>query len=238
MCMRRIAFLMSVAAACNASATRLVVAFGSSDYIDTEAITNIAFSADSPQFITLGFFLDACGNNAELMFGNDVDADGMLSVDEEVLCVGWGGLWGAQELFKGTTTLHLIPGNCEGGWGYNSEHTNLAGLLTEFAKTNIFTDVELTASPLFRKFDNALLHQTNLISIAQTELNKVMGDGIPARSFAAGANPIGSAISEDYNYQGGTSPNGWPRREDEWWHSDITKVAYFYVYDFFNKLTK
>ena len=94
MCMKRIAFLMSVAVACNASAARLVVAFGSSDYIDTEAITNIAFSADSPQFISLGFFLDACGNNAELTFGTDVDADGMLSIDEEIFCVGWDcGLW-------------------------------------------------------------------------------------------------------------------------------------------------
>lgn len=170
------------------------------------------------------------------------DAINCYSPTEDILANattnGWGGLWGAQELFKGTATLHFIPGNCEGGWGYNSEHTNLAGLLTDFAKTNEFTDAELVASPIFRKFDNALLHQTNLISIVQTELNKVMGDGIPTRSFAAGANPIGSVISEDYNYQGGTRPNGWPRRADEWWHSDIIKIAYFYVYDFFDKLTK
>lgn len=68
------------------------------------------------------------------------------------------------------------------------DHTNLAGLLTDFAKTNDFTDAELVASPIFRRFDNGLLHQTSLISIPQTELNKVLGDAIPAESFAAGRN--------------------------------------------------
>ena len=105
------------------------------------------------------------------------DAINCYSPTEDILANatinGWGGLWGAQELFKGTATLHFV-----------------------------------------------------------------MGDGIPARSFAAGRNPIGSTISEDYNYQGSPRPNGWPRRENEWLHSDITKVAYFYVYDFFDKLTK
>ena len=103
---------------------------------------------------------------------------------------------------------------------------------------NEFTDAELVASPIFRKFDNVMLHQTNLISIAQTELNKVMGDGVPAVSFAAGRNPIGGAVMEDYNYQGSPRLNGWPRRKGEWLHSDIAMVAYFYVYDFFDKLTK
>ena len=170
------------------------------------------------------------------------DAINCYSPTEEVLnnatATGWSGVWSVQELFKGTAALHLVPGNCEGGWGYNGEHTNLAGLLTDFAKTNVFSDTELIMSPIFRKFDNATLHQTNRISISQTELNKVMGDGIPAVSFAAGRNPIGDAVMEDYNYQGLPRPNGWPRRENEWLHSDIAKVAYFYVYDFFDKLTK
>lgn len=90
---------------------------------------------------------------------------------------GWGGVWGAQELLKGTSILYLIPGNCEGGWGYNSEYMSLSGSLTDFAKTNVFSDAELMAEPIFRKFDNAMLHQTNSILISQTELNKVMGMG-------------------------------------------------------------
>ena len=147
-----------------------------------------------------------------------------------------------QELFKGTAALHLAPGNCEGGWGYNGEHTNLSGLLTDFAKTNVFSDTELIMSPIFRKFDNATLHQTNLMSIAQTELNKVMGDGIPAVSFAAGANPIQNVLDGSIEL----SPDGlpyWPSKRianqrRQWHHSDICNVAFFYVNFIFNKIVK
>ena len=109
------------------------------------------------------------------------------------------------------------------------------------AKTNVFTDMELIASPIFRKFDNTLLHQTNLISIAQTELNKVMGDGIPATSFAAGRNPIENncvlrnvqLVPEDMTC--------WPRERIEdgqckWRHSDIREVAFFYVNHIFRMI--
>ena len=112
-------------------------------------------------------------------------------------------------------------------------------LLTAFAKTNDFTDAELIASPIFRKFDNTLLHQTNLISIAQTELNKVMGDGIPARSFAAGRNPIsGNCVSGNILMSPGDTLL-WPRIVDDqskWYHSDICKLAFFYVHPIFKKI--
>ena len=128
-----------------------------------------------------------------------------------------------------------------GGWGYNGDHTNLAGLLTDFAKTNCFTDIELISSPIFRKFDNATLHQTNLISVAQTELNKVMGDGIPATSFAAGANSI-----NPFYFLGNIAfaPRNlidWPAARKDgsrsyWLHSDICQLSFFYVYHVFTKI--
>ena len=152
----------------------------------------------------------------------------------------YGGEWSVQELYKGTAALHFIPGNCEGGWGYNDDHTNLAGFLTDFAKTNDFTEAELVASPIFRRFDNDVLHQTNRITIAQTELNKVLGDGIPALSFAAGRNEISRfGDGGNYNYQGvGIIPNGWPRTNGDWRHSDLKNVAYFYVWKLFEKIRK
>ena len=118
------------------------------------------------------------------------------------------------------------------------DHTNLAGLLTDFAKTNDFTDAELVASPIFRRFDNGLLHQTSLISIPQTELNKVLGDGIPATSFAAGRNET-SGVSGNYNYQNENgTPNGWPSNRDGWFHSDLKEVAFWYTYKLFEKIVK
>ena len=112
--------------------------------------------------------------------------------------------------------------------------------MTDFAKTNEFTDAELVASPIFRKFDNSMLHQTNLILIAQTELNKVMGDGIPATSFAAGRNLIVNVL--DGNIE--LSPDRlsyWPserivQRRRQWYHSDICNVAFFYVNLMFHKI--
>lgn len=151
---------------------------------------------------------------------------------------GWGGAWGAQELFKGTAALHLVPGNCEGGWGYNWKHCGILGMLTDFAKTNMFTASELIAEPLFRKFDCDALHSTNVAVITRSELDKVISDGIPATSFAAGANAIGTNIFEDFNYQGLSYPNGWPRKDGDWLHSDVHDIAYFYIHDFFEKLAK
>ena len=172
------------------------------------------------------------------------DAINCYSPTEDILANatanGWGNLWGAQELFKGTAALHAAPGNCEGGWGYNSERTDLAGQLTDFAKTNNFSDAELIAEPIFRKFDNGLLHQTNLISIAQTEINKVLGDGIPAKSFAAGANAIGNGVAGNINYQN-SMPTNWPGERivgnhKIWYHSDLRKLAFFYVHSVFQKI--
>ena len=104
---------------------------------------------------------------------------------------GWGGAWSMQELFKGTATLHVIPGNCEGGWGYNDEYTNWLGLLPDSVKTNSYTDAQLAQSPIFRPFDDTSLHGTNVVSLTLAQKAKVLGDGIPALSFAAGANPFG-----------------------------------------------
>jgi hypothetical protein len=151
---------------------------------------------------------------------------------------GWGGVWGAQELFKGTASLHFVPGNCEGGWGYNDEYTNIAGMLTDFAKTNEFTNLELIVNPLFRKLDNEIFHQTNSIAIAQTELNKVMSDAIPATSFASGANDMGRGL-KSYNMHD-YMVTSWPRKDSDgksvWYHSDIKDVAYYFTHGLFEKV--
>jgi hypothetical protein len=151
---------------------------------------------------------------------------------------GWGGVWGAQELFKGTASLHFVPGNCEGGWGYNDEYTNIAGMLTDFAKTNKFTNLELIVNPLFRKLDNEIFHQTNSIAIAQTELNKVMSDAIPATSFAAGANDMGRGL-KSYNMHD-YMVTSWTRKDSDgksvWYHSDIKDVAYYFTHGLFEKV--
>ena len=138
-----------------------------------------------------------------------------------------------QELFKGTATLHAIPGNCKGGWGYNGDHTNCLGLLPDEVKTNTYSNVQLTLSPIFRPFDEGALHATNVVTLTLAQKAKVLGDGIPALSFAAGANPFvnGQGI---INVNMTNFARDWPRSLGTWKHSDISDVAYRFLSEFYD----
>ena len=158
---------------------------------------------------------------------------------------GWGGAWSMQELFKGTAALHVIPGNCEGGWGFNDDYANLLGTdLTEFAKTNEWTSAELIENPMFRLFDDAnTLHSTNEILLAQTDANLILGDGIPATSFAAGANPIPQSSGyPSINFHAKIAHSDtWPRKKNDqnvWYHSDLKKMPYYYVHLLFETINE
>ena len=73
---------------------------------------------------------------------------------------------------------------------------------------------------------------TNVLDFVDANLRaKMLGDAIPAESFAAGANQTGGGVL-NYNMQIDT-PNGWPREEFEWLHSDLKDVSYFYVHKLF-----
>ena len=71
--------------------------------------------------------------------------------------------------------------------------------------------------------------------------DRILADGIPAQTFAAGANAVGVfGDAGNYNYQGAdNTPNGWPRKNGDvavWEHSDIRNVAYYYVHVLFEKI--
>ena len=174
-----------------------------------------------------------------LRFSNLTNLVNCYSPSEDVLgnatYNGVGGVWTAQELFKGTAAMHAVPGNCEGGWGYNGERTNWLGLLPDEVKTNSYTDVQLIESPIFRPFDNASLHATNIVTLTLAEKARVLGDGIPALSFAAGANPISNNIDiVNVNMTG--YEQDWPRRQGEWRHSDMVRVAYRFLSRFYRMI--
>ena len=81
------------------------------------------------------------------------------------------------------------------------------------------------------------MYSTNLFTVADETYRKnlrakFLGDAIPATSFASGRNAT-SGLS--YNYPMAPSQFvGWPRSQDEWRHSDIKDVSYFYVHHFYN----
>ena len=170
--------------------------------------------------------------------------------------------WQKQEVFKGTTIwngLNAVPFlglsvACEGGWGINTAYAVTPyyyvpgyGFFAN-AMTN-FTREAAIESPLFTPFktETAAMHSTNLFEIADAAYRdglraKFLGDAIPATSFAAGANAIDGLI-DNYNMQSAVQDNVWPNGrivndERKWFHSDIIRVAYFYLHQVFARFKR
>ena len=162
-----------------------------------------------------------------------------------------GGVWKIQELTKGTTLWHELNSlpflnlnvACEGGWGINSYYS-LNPLwyvyqygFTEKAKNDL-TREDAIIHPLFTPFrsESEAMHSTNLFTIADASYRdelraKFLADAIPATSFAAGANHL-AGVKDNHNMQNDMS-NEWPRDKNEWLHSDIKDVSYYFCNEIF-----
>jgi len=165
---------------------------------------------------------------------------------------GVGGWWARQELFKGTSTLNAINAlslgaldiACEGGWGINTYYAlNPTVYVTGYGfmsnAVSGLTRDDVITHPLFTPFrsEDSNMHSTNLFIVADETYGKklrakFLGDAIPARSFSMGANNV-NGMSENYPMIPSQSV-GWPRSQDEWRHSDIKEVSYFYVHHFYD----
>ena len=157
---------------------------------------------------------------------------------------GMGGAWSAQEILKGTGLASVLPSVAnEGGWGFNRAHT-MPLSATELRKTE-FSDDELKASPPFLPFSEDWLHATNTVSDAQVSnvRARILADGVPATSFAAGANAVGGSFADVNCHDLMANKDKWPggRKIDDgqggkvnaWRHSDVKNLAYPYVYPLF-----
>ncbi len=156
---------------------------------------------------------------------------------------GMGGAWSTQELLKGTGLAIILPKVAdEGGWGFNRLHT-IPLSATELLKTE-FTDDELKISPPFLPFADKWLHTTNAVTEAQVSavLPRILADGIPATTFAAGANEIGGGV-RNLNYHSlMTNEAQWPEQnksgQNIWKHSAIKNLAYPFVHLLFAEFVK
>ena len=110
--------------------------------------------------------------------------------------------WVGQEMRKGTTSAAWLPGNCEGGWGFNDEYDILAGFnpVTGMpfyehrppALANTLSEDDLRTTPFFRRFDDSRLWGDNgsAIALMSSVWRQLLADAIPALSNPAGSNPI------------------------------------------------
>ena len=169
----------------------------------------------------------------------------------------FGGAWSQQELFKGCTlwygvnSITFSGAEIEGGWGINARYMAnplayipLSGFNPSYFSE--YTREDIITKPLFTGMNDERMSTTNVLDFVDADLRaKILGDAIPAESFAAGANETGG-VEGNYNMQLDT-PNGWPEGRSEekdgnivqyWYHSDIKNVSYYYVYKLFEKFIK
>ena len=114
----------------------------------------------------------------------------------------FGGAWSKQELFKGCALWYGVNAatfsgaEIEGGWGINARYVAnpLASIpLSGFNAFHFrnYTREDLVTSPLFTTFEDGRMASTNALDFADAELRaKMLGDAIPAESFAAGRNVL------------------------------------------------
>ena len=180
---------------------------------------------------------DVLGNPKEIkVFG--------VSIGED-----FGGAWSKQELFKGcalwygVNTITFSGTEIEGGWGINASYmaNPLAYIPLVGFNASYFADYsreDLITRPLFTSMNDERMHSTNVLNFVDVELRaKMLGDAIPAESFAAGANEISGFVNHNMQSK---APNGWPRKDSAqksiWEHSDIKNVAFYFTYNLFEKI--
>ena len=163
---------------------------------------------------------------------------------------GLGGAWAKQELFKGVSVwkgingLHIENVNvaCEGGWGINPYFAIRPDYylpLKGFIGVRFRGYSDSVIRPLFTPFTDSTLHRVDFDWRVDDILRaRMLGDAIPAESFATGANPL--ALESIGNYDmAAHRQNGSPRTvKTGWRHSDVKNVAFYYVYSIFEEFLK
>ena len=163
----------------------------------------------------------------------------------------YGGAWSKQELFKGCSLWYGVNSvtfagtHIEGGWGGNANYLTrplayipLVGFRASYFDG--YTREDLITNALFTAFNDTRMALTNALNLVDSGLRaKMLGDAIPAESFAAGRNAI-NGVSQNFNFQGQNIPN-WPKKsgsDNAWEHSDIKNVAYCFVHAIFDKMKR
>ena len=157
--------------------------------------------------------------------------------------------WHKQELGKGRSGLVFRLGTTDwSGWGIRE---NLLGY-NAVQPTNawLMGEAELRTNTVFGIRPASMDARSIPLFVRDAHL----AQGIPARTPACGATAWGAGLLKenmiDLNFaangKGVSRPNGWPSRKfgwlitsewtDQWLHSDMKDVSYYYTYKFFEKV--
>ena len=160
-----------------------------------------------------------------------------LWTDTQVVRIGTGGglgihAWQKQERFKGRGGLH---GTDDAGWGF--ERNGLGTKVYTVEEANGLSILQRVTAPAFKR-EPPQLFDPNYWPAFMTR--QILANGIPALSPPIGATSVNTGFNNrnfDMNINFDRS-NGWPQSRDDndWLHSDIKNVAYFYTHKLFIKL--
>ena len=171
------------------------------------------------------------------------------------------GVWKTQELLKGVGANRSLAGlamdRSQGGWGFNPgwrgrfvPHgpSKAAGghyeLVDPAAAGKLSAD-QLRTYPFFRHFREIRIHYPGPMRLSPLlNLNELRYDllarGIPAQSYAAGAEPVPGMANLDLEQAGRNPALRWPanghadkKRSNRWLHSDFKNVALPFVHPLF-----
>ena len=145
--------------------------------------------------------------------------------------------WHKQELFKGRGYHYPItrPGSDWCGWGFAMEQQTVNGetrLVRKYTsnEANQLPISTLQTEPVFYLNPSGM----NSAVISQNLQNELLAKGIPALSPPCGAGSV-NGIAGDYDMTT-QKMNGWGRDGNQWLHSDVKNMAYYYVYKIFDDL--
>ena len=162
--------------------------------------------------------------------------------------------WATQERLKGRLPIGLLLGSNYGGWGFNSDWDVFDRNIMEFRHmpapnaNGITPSSLLKEKPFFNKGtqDGSLFTDITIgaNSIDYTRRARLLAEAFPAMTLPTGGNEtvVTSALNiSNTNMESEFQRVGlWPRERDsnKWLHSDIREVAYPYIYNLFDELTK
>ena len=149
--------------------------------------------------------------------------------------------WQKQETHKG---VEPIAGNLKGGWGFNW-WTDIDGnpcYYTAAEANAMVADGSITNNPVFY-YPGTQMDNRNA---SQDDIWFALAEYVPAISSPVGGHPVLAVPGRDIDLnlnssdQGIPRPNGWGRHDDvyleNWFHSDMKDMAFFYVYPLFDEL--
>ena len=148
--------------------------------------------------------------------------------------------WHKQELFKGRGIGVGAGATDWSGWNIEENWLGVNKISAEEALS--MTETDFRTNTVFYCYPSSM----NATNISLLVRGAHLAQGIPALTPAAGVVSLGGNPMIDFmvdvnenNSSGIERPNGWPSRfsyTDQWLHSDIKDVSYFFNFKFYEKL--